>query len=136
MSSKSAGKLLFAFLQTEWDAMGIGPTAWARRVGLPDATVLRWRDEDVDPDMRTLRRVAEALERPVVDVLLAAGYVTSDELNGYAVPVRTYDIIETIRLDQKLSDPEREALRQVHDAFALVQSGQAKKVRVRRKASA
>lgn len=121
---------LYRFLETEWDAMDIRPTAWCRSVGLADATVLRWRD-GVEPDLRSLRRVAEALGRPLLDLLVASGYVTEEEAGGYVVPPRSYDLLEAIQLDQSISDGEREALRQVHDAFAMVGAGKAKKVTVR-----
>ena len=98
---------------------------------MSDATVLRWRDGDAEPDMRTLRRVAEALGRPLIDVLIAAGYVDPEQAGGYAVPIRSYSLLEAIELDRTISDGEREALRQVHDAFALVQSGQRRRVRVK-----
>jgi hypothetical protein len=127
--SKNA-QSLFAFLEEEWDRMGLKPTAWTRKVGIPDATVLRWRD-GIEPDMRSLKRIAEALERPLVDVLLAAEYITPDEVSGYVPQPRSYDLLEAIELDPKLSDGEREALRQVHDAFRLVESGQVRKKRVR-----
>lgn len=121
---------MYAFLQQEWDAMGIRPTAWCRKVGMADATVLRWRD-GVEPDLRTLRRVAEALGRPLLDLLVAAGYVTSAEAGGYSVPIRSYSLLEAIELDRSISDGEREALRQVHDAFALVEAGRRRKVKVK-----
>jgi transcriptional regulator with XRE-family HTH domain len=122
---------LYSFLEREWEAMDIRPSAWCRRVGLADATVLRWREGESEPDMRTIRRVADALERPVIDLLVAMGYVTRREAGGYEPPARTYDLLETIRLDPKLTDGEREALRQVYDAIRLVNSGKARKVRVR-----
>lgn len=123
---------LYRWLQTEWDAMDIAPTAWCRKVGFSDATVLRWRD-GIEPDLRTLKKLAVALERPLLDVLIKAGYVKRNEVGEYQVPPRTYDLLETIRLDPTLSDGEREALRQVHDAFALVGSGRRRKVTVRGK---
>lgn len=131
MADKNKNALaLYRFLESEWDRLGIRPTAWCRQVRIADATVLRWR-EGVEPDMRSLRRVAEALERPLIDLLLAAEYVTPEQIDGREITDRSFDLLETIRLDPKLSSAEREALRQVHDAFALVESGAKRKVRVK-----
>jgi len=110
---------LYAWLETEWANMGIKPTAWCRKVGLADATIFRWRDEGCEPDVATLKKVAEALERPLIDILIAANYITPDETGGYKAPERTYDLLETLRLDTGLSPHEREAHRHLHDAFAL-----------------
>lgn len=121
---------LYAFLVEEWDAMQIAPTTWCRQVGIADPTVYRWR-QGVEPDMRSLRRVAEALGRPIVDILVAANYLQPDEVGGHVAVPRSYDVLEAINLDQAISDQCREALRQVYDAFTLVESGAAKKVRVR-----
>jgi len=112
-------RALYAFLEREWAAMDIRPTAWCRKVGLADATIFRWRDEGCEPDMHTLKKVADALERPLIDVLIAAEYIPLDEAGGYEVPDRTYDLLEAIRLDPELSDGEREAHRQLHYAFNL-----------------
>lgn len=120
---------LYSFLQKEWDAMKIAPTTWCRQVGIADPTVYRWR-QGVEPDMRSLKRVAEALGRPVLDILVAAEYVTPEEAKGHIATPRSYDVLEAIRLDQSISDNCREAMRQVYDAFALVESGRAKRVRV------
>ena len=136
MGTESANaKALYAFLEQEWARMGIRPTAWCRKVGLADATVLRWR-EGIEPDLRSLKRVAEALERPLIDILVGARYVTSEEAGGYVVAPRCCDLLEAIRLDPELSDGEREALRQVHDAFALVEAERAHRTRSRRRTSA
>lgn len=125
-------KALYAFIETEWIKQGLkGPTPWARLNGFSVVTMLNWRDKGGDVDMRMIRQVAEALHRPVIDVLIAAKYVTVDEAGGYEVPEREYDLLDAIRLDTSLSDAEREALRQVHDAFALVSSGRKRKVTVR-----
>ena len=129
MPSRQA-KQLYGWLEDEWAARGITMTAWCREAGISNTTVLRWR-EGTEPDLRTLRIVADKLERSLVDVLLAAGYIYQDEVDGYEIPTRYYDIVETIRLDPDLSDEEREALRQIHDAFALVESGRKRKVKVR-----
>jgi transcriptional regulator with XRE-family HTH domain len=114
-------KALYAFLEREWAAMGIRPTAWCRRVGIADATILRWRDEGCEPDVATLKRVAAALERPLIDVLIGAEYITPSDAGGYEVPDRTYDIADAIRLDPRLSDGQREAYRSMYRAFELDQ---------------
>lgn len=125
-------KALYAFIEKEWIKQGLkGPTPWARLNGFSVVTMLNWRDKGGDVDMRLIREVAAALHRPVIDVLIAAGYVSVDEAGGYVVPEREYDLLEAITLDPKISDAEREALRQLHDVFAVVSSGQKRRVRVR-----
>lgn len=112
---------LYRFLQEEWDAMGVRPTAWCRRHGMSDATVLRWR-EGVEPDMALLKRVATELNRPLYEVLLAAGYITSDDLNGKTVTERTYSVPEALRGDPKLKDVpsgKKELLRQLYDQYVV-----------------
>lgn len=114
--SKHATKL-YAFLQKEWDAMGIAPTTWCRTVGIPDPTVYRWKT-GVEPDMKSMRRVAEALERPLVDVLLAAGYVTPAQVGGHIPELRRpHDLREALEKDQSVDAGLREAIRQMLDAF-------------------
>jgi hypothetical protein len=125
---------LYAFLEKEWAAMKIAPTTWCRQVGIADPTVYRW-SQGVEPDMKSIRRVAEALGRPVIDVLVAAGYVSAEEAGGHVPAPRSYSLIDGLNLDTTYSPEIREALRQVLDAMLLVETGAAKKVKVRTRRS-
>jgi hypothetical protein len=124
---------LYAFLEKEWAAMKTGPYAWCREVGIADPTVFRWK-QGVEPDMRSLRRVAEALGRPVLEILIAVRYVSVAEANGHVVaPPPSYSVLEALERDQSISDDVREVLRQVYDSVMAIESGAAKKATVRRK---
>lgn len=129
--SKQASAL-YAFLEKEWDAMKIAPTRWCREAGIADPTVYRWK-HGVEPDMKSIRRVAEALGRPVLDVLVAAGYVSSEEANGHIPGPRSYDLREALRLDENFSPAIREALAQTLDGMLAIEAGTARKVKVRAK---
>lgn len=64
-------------MQTLWDAEGTTRNAWALTHGMNGATILRWRDSD--PSMETMEQLAQALGRPLIDVLMLAEYVTPDD---------------------------------------------------------
>lgn len=114
MPDKSAEAIeLYRFIQNECDRMDVRITTWARRHNIADATIIRWR-QGVEPDMRSLRRVAEALGRPLWEVLTAAGYIDPEEV-GRDVSPREYDVAEAIRLDRRLTPRARELLNQVYD---------------------
>ena len=128
-AGSAQARALFDFILAECNAQQIALTTWCRGAGIPDPTVLRWR-EGVEPDMRSLRRVAVALDRSLIDILVAGGWITREEANGHVPQIRSYDLSEAIRLDTKISDAEREAHRQLQQAFAMVESGAKKRVRV------
>jgi len=130
------GQRLTEFLQREWDAAGTTRGAWCREVGLADSTVMRW-GQGTDPDFRNLELVAAGLGRRMVDVLLAAGYLTPDEVNGH-VPVQSsrLDIDTALRTATGVSDAERDAHMQLRKAYQLIESGQATRVTARRTAGA
>lgn len=114
MPEKSSEAIqLFRFLQAECDRMDIKITTWGRKNDIADATIIRWR-QGVEPDMRSLRRVAKALDRPLWEVLVAAGYVDPEDV-GRDISPREYDVADAIRLDRKLSPRARELLNQVYD---------------------
>lgn len=51
----------------------------ARRVGVDPATVGRWRTGMTDPNPRQVVAYARAFDRPSVEALIAAGYITAEE---------------------------------------------------------
>lgn len=113
------GLALYTFLQEEWRALGTTRGAWCRQADLPDSTVHRW-SQGHEPDMKSLRAVATALERPFTDILLAAGYVTPEELGGALLsPRKPPTLDEALKLDPELiADPgQQELLTQVVDSI-------------------
>jgi predicted transcriptional regulator len=110
------GLELWQFLESEWERLGTRPTAWSRQANIPDATMLRWRD-GVEPELRNLRRVANALNRPLVEILLAAKYVTPKEVNGQQIMERVYSVPEAIALDPALGPGDRDVLLRVYTAL-------------------
>lgn len=82
---------------------GWRPADAARAFGVDDSMVSKWRRGLAEPDPKSLRRIAESLDLPILTVLVAAGYLTAEEA-GQAPPVEvdpsevpTMDLIEEIR---------------------------------------
>lgn len=73
------GLALFAYLQAQATAAGMAVTTWCRKIGISDSTAWRWSD-GVEPDMRTMRKLAEGLGVPLRDILVAAKYLGREEL--------------------------------------------------------
>ena len=121
--AESHGTRLTRFLQGEWNALGTTRGAWCRSVGIASSTVLRW-SQGVEPDLKNLLIVAAGLDRKLVDVLYAAGYIGDEDVQVRTVaPPRERITIEAaIKTDVTLSDPERDALLAVHAAFQTVTS--------------
>jgi hypothetical protein len=119
----SHGARLTKYLEQEWAARNTTRGAWCRSVGLAGSTVLRW-SQGVEPDLRNLQVVAEGLNRRLVDVLFAAGYIDESDVRVRTVapPRMRTDVKAAIKADPTLSDPEREALLAVHNAFQTLAS--------------
>jgi hypothetical protein len=125
------GQRLTSFLQKEWDAAGTTRGAWCREAGLADSTVMRW-GQGVEPDMRNLRMVAQGLGRRLVDVLLAAGYLSPDDVGGHVPELSSRIDFETaLLIATGISDEERAAHLKLREAYQLVESGRASRVTVR-----
>lgn len=134
--AEAHGVRLTHFLEKEWDALYTTRGAWCRKVGLADSTVYRW-SQGVEPDMRNMVLIAQGLNRKLVDILYAAGYLGEDEYKVRTVtPVRERpSLVDAIRTDPSLSTGQREALLAVHAAFETPNGTKpAKRVRVARKA--
>lgn len=118
------GLALTRFLEAEWAALDTNRARWCREKGLSDSTVLRWGQGGVNIDMRQLQLLAQGLGRPLVDVLLAAHYITPEQVNGRQVaPREPVPAEQAIRVDPALSEPLREVLLSTLRAFTAVQRG-------------
>lgn len=75
----------------------------ARAFGVDDSMVSKWRRGLAGPDPKSLRRIAESLDLPILTVLVAAGYLTAEEA-GQIPPaevdpseVPTMELLEEIK---------------------------------------
>lgn len=117
------GKELAAFLQREWDDLGVTRGEWCRMAGIADSTVMRWK-AGTAPDISNLRAIADALGRSLPEILIAGRYMTEEESRGLVVrrspPPSMRD---TIARDPDLTDVEREVLRQMLDGVLMLREG-------------
>lgn len=118
---------LYAFLRTEWDRLDVLPTIWCRQHGIPDPTVLRWA-RGVEPDMRSLRRVAEALGRSLLDVLVAGEYLTPDEAAGHVPTPVMVDARKAVQLDPDVDDVLTEAVLSMMDSYEAILEHAARRI--------
>lgn len=130
----SHGVMLTRFLEKEWDALYTTRGAWCRKVGLADSTLLRW-GTGVEPDMKNMQKVAEGLNRKLIDILYAAGYLPEEQFRARTVvgPSEKVDLVEMIRNDASLNNAQRQALLAVHAAFQDDGAAGKRSVRVTRK---
>jgi transcriptional regulator with XRE-family HTH domain len=106
------GRALMRYVDAELDGLGIAWTRFARDNDIPPSTLDRWRKGQTDPDMASLDTLAAVLGRPVIDMLIWAGYAPPDIVNGYTPePVQPPSIDEAIERDPSLSSHERDILR-------------------------
>lgn len=91
-----------------------------RMSGVPDSILRRWIQEDGDPSLENLRKVAPSLGLPPRDLWVAAALVAPNEvgLNGEPEPPRAPPTPEErIMADDILSDADKQAL--IHTLHAL-----------------
>lgn len=131
------GRRLHQFLQHEWDVLGVTRGAWCRQSGLPDSTVHRW-GTGIEPTMANLRLVAAALHRPLVEVLVAVGYLEPADREHLYVESRQHHRVDRALHpvsqggDDSISEPEREALRALWEVLKQARSappGRSRRVR-------
>lgn len=111
------GPALHRYLEGFWEAEGLSMSAWAIKYGLPPVQISRWgTGQGVGLD--SLRRVADAISRPLPDVLLAIGLILPAEMDGRE-PELPHRLLLSDLIDQAddLSDAERGA---VHEAVDLM----------------
>lgn len=92
-----------AWVNQQLTRKGWRPADAARAFGVDDSMISKWRRGKQDPDPKSLRRIAEALDEPILTVLVAAGYLTAEEA-GQVPPaevnpadLNTMDLLEEIR---------------------------------------
>nr|QOL00369.1 hypothetical protein [uncultured organism] len=111
------------FLDHELAGLGEAPTGWARRNGITPTNLGKWRD-GLDPTLESLEELAIALGRPMVDLLLAAGYITKADVAGRTVtPTPLPNVSDAIERDPQLSNAARAILRGALDLAQNAQPG-------------
>jgi len=91
----------------------------ARRTGTSESLISRWLRGAVQPDIESLRRVAPALKRPVLALMVAAGQVTAEEARIREVRVPAEPVRRGVSTDGLTPDQERQL-----DDFAAFLRGQ------------
>lgn len=123
------GPNLYAYLAEHWTALGTNQNAWCdAHPGIHAPTVSRWRT-GTEPRLPAFRQVADALGVSVVDVLVAAGVLRSDEVGGRVATAPVPASLDVaLRTDPTLSDDLRKAVRDIVRAWRNVESGEAETV--------
>src|SRR4051812_48970834 len=99
------GRALTRWLNQIWESEGTNANKWAREHGFSGPTVHRW-GVDTDPTtIDMLRKIADALGRPLLDVLVMGEYITADEAAGHDVaPIQPPpSVLDAIERDESLS---------------------------------
>lgn len=122
--STEYGPNLYRFLADYWRATGTNQNAWCdAHPGIHAPTVSRWRT-GTEPRVAAYRAVADALGRPILDILQIAGVITADEAKGRAVtPTTAPSIDDALRLDDTVPASVREALASMLQATRDVAAG-------------
>ena len=125
------GPGLYRYIERHWLAEGSNRNAWCdAHPGMQAPTLVRW-SKGTAPDVVWYRRVADALGKPILDVLVGSGVITEGEANGYAVaePSTSYSsFLDAVARDPELTERERETYPEMRAAFAEIASGQAASV--------
>jgi transcriptional regulator with XRE-family HTH domain len=95
----------------------------ARRTGVPDSVISRWRTSGTVPSIGQLRRLQQALQVSLLELLVAAGHLSADEagITSFTEPVRVpRDTRAAIRNDPALEDDLKHLLEVQYDAMLSV----------------
>jgi hypothetical protein len=114
---RNSDSALYDWLERYWAANGLSPSGWSKLVGLSPSTVLRWAHSD--PDISSLRAIAQATGMTMIELLVIAEIITPDEANGIVprepLEPAPYSVEDAIDHDPQLSDQERKVLRAALD---------------------
>jgi len=89
---------------------GVGtPTELGQASGVDQSVISRWLNEGRTPQVNQLRKIATPLRATMLDLLIAAGYVSPDELGVTDTPSSAVvaDVAEAIKRDADLIDEAR-----------------------------
>lgn len=119
------GPNLYAWLDAYWRSHNTNANAWAdAHPGIQGATLSRWRSGTV-PSLQAMRLVADAVDRPLVDVLTVAGAIRPGEAGDRPAPVtpEAPSIDVAIAQDPTLSPLARQTLGDILAAIRGVEGG-------------
>jgi transcriptional regulator with XRE-family HTH domain len=90
----------------------------SRRSGISESQISRWLKNRGAPDVETLRKVARVLNRPLLEVVVAAGHLTPDEARMKDAPTipEPASVRDTLLADPALSAAGRAMLLAAYDA--------------------
>jgi transcriptional regulator with XRE-family HTH domain len=77
--STASGRDWAAYLESAMRSAGLTQAELARRTGLAESMVSRWLRGLNQPDVPNLRRVGPVLGVPMLELIVAAGYLTLEE---------------------------------------------------------
>lgn len=95
----------------------------ARAAGVPDSVISRWRTTATMPSLAQLRRLRGPLESPLLELIVASGQVTSDEVALPALPPpprTTRSTLDAIRSDDDLPPDLKQLLESQYTAMLAV----------------
>ena len=125
------GPNLYRYLERHWRAQGTNANAWTyAHPGVQGPTVSRWQRGTI-PSLPAMRAVADALEVPMADVLVAAGVMDKRELGREPATPPEPDIDAAIAGDPTLSDLARRTLRDILAGIRSVERGDTERSRGR-----
>lgn len=86
----------------------------ARASGVPESVISRWRNQGVTPSVEQLRRLRAPLELSILELLVAAGYLSAEEAAVpepvLLPPAPTSGVVEALAEDDALPEPLRQSL--------------------------
>jgi transcriptional regulator with XRE-family HTH domain len=85
------------YVQRYLDKYGWTPSDLSRHADINRSIISRWK-EGAKPEVETVRRVANAFNRPLAEVLIASGLVTKDELAIKEIAVSPLDEVSDTEL--------------------------------------
>ena len=78
-ASDASGREWAAYLESAMRSAGLSQAELARRTGLAESMVSRWLRGLNQPDVPNLRRVGPVLGVPMLELIVAAGYLSLEE---------------------------------------------------------
>jgi transcriptional regulator with XRE-family HTH domain len=100
----------------------------ARRTGVPDSVISRWRTSGTVPSIAQLRRLQSALQVSLLELVVAAGHLTPAEagVTAFSPAVRIpRDTRDAIHHDDALEDDLKHLLEVQYDAMLLLAQARA-----------
>lgn len=123
--TEAAGQIPWArWLAERMHATGFDANSdLARRTGVPDSVISRWRTSGTVPSIAQLRRLQSALQVSLLELLVAAGHLSAAEagVTSFSAPVRVpRDARDAILHDSALDDDLKHLLEVQYDAMLLL----------------